>query len=258
VERVVVFLDYQNIYMSARRAFLGTEAPSSAGNVKPFALGQLIASRGPAGTDRVLQQVRVYRGLPDANRDPKGNAAVLRQSLAQQLGYDEEAVWEKINEEFSCEPYEVVHQHLRPLQYPPGWPLEPAREKGVDVALAVDFVTGALERRFDIGVIMSTDSDLRSALEAVLDVSEPESSWPFRFPRGLDQDDDDAMDDFFSASEVTHLIERSRVEVAAWRYPNGHSPRLYATLSSGRPVWCHWLDRSDYEAVADHTDYGAD
>jgi uncharacterized LabA/DUF88 family protein len=42
------------------------------------------------------------------------------------------------------------------------------REKGVDVALAVAFVTMAVQRQFDVGIIMSGDSDLLPALEFVV------------------------------------------------------------------------------------------
>ena len=43
VESVVVFLDYQNVYHGARRAFFDGKGPSSWGNVWPLALGRLIA-----------------------------------------------------------------------------------------------------------------------------------------------------------------------------------------------------------------------
>ena len=50
----------------------------------------------------------------------------------------------------------------RALTYRPG---EHGREKGVDVALAVDFVTAAVEGAYDIGVIASGDTDLLPAVE---------------------------------------------------------------------------------------------
>ena len=47
----------------------------------------------------------------------------------------------------------------RPLRYPHGWPAVPAQEKGVGVALAVDFVKLAPEDEYDSGAMMSTGSD---------------------------------------------------------------------------------------------------
>lgn len=55
----------------------------------------------------------------------------------------------------------------RALRYPRGWPAVPAQEKGVDVALAVDFVKLAIEGEYDVGVMMSTDNDLLPVLEVV-------------------------------------------------------------------------------------------
>ena len=46
----------------------------------------------------------------------------------------------------------------RSLRYPQGWPTLPAQEKGIDVALAVDFVKLALEGDYDVGVMLSTDN----------------------------------------------------------------------------------------------------
>ena len=107
----------------------------------------------------------------------------------------------------------------RPLRYPADWPANPAQEKGIDVALAVDFVTMAVRREFDIGVLMSTDSDLLPALEAVVGLS----GRPY-----------------------------PRCEVAAWSRPGAYSRRLRV---AGAKVWCHWLRPEDYAAAADLSDY---
>ena len=47
VLRVVVFLDYQNVYHRARDAFCDREAAAREGQVDPLALGHLLASRVP-------------------------------------------------------------------------------------------------------------------------------------------------------------------------------------------------------------------
>ena len=56
---------------------------------------------------------------------------------------------------------------FRALRYLPDWPASKPEEKGIDVALAIDFVALAVDGQYDIGVIASTDSDLRPALEFV-------------------------------------------------------------------------------------------
>lgn len=87
----------------------------------------------------------------------------------------------------------------------------------MDTALAVDFVTMAMEQEYDIGVIMSTDNDLLPALE------------------------------FVNGRSEVH-----QVAVAAWGNSGRHRYRL---TIPGANLWCHWLDRGDYDAVADPTNY---
>ncbi|WP_232793924.1 MULTISPECIES: NYN domain-containing protein [Pseudofrankia] len=58
----------------------------------------------------------------------------------------------------------------RQLRYPKAWPAEPAQEKGIDVALAVDLVRLACEGAYDVGVLFSRDTDLVPALETVKDL----------------------------------------------------------------------------------------
>lgn len=149
--RVVVFLDYQNIYMGARSCFHARHDPHTGGQVSPLKLGRALAE--DSQFPRSLHQVRVYRGRPDASKDPKGYGACTRQC----------ALWER-------DP--LVNVTLRTLAYPHGWPDrsqpgEKPREKGIDVALAIDFVTMAVRGEYDVGILFSTDTDLKPALEAV-------------------------------------------------------------------------------------------
>ncbi len=96
---------------------------------------------------RILEQVRVYTGRPDGERDPRTHAAHMRQCAA----------WERSGA--------VVI--TRPLRYPRDWPRDRAQEKGIDVQLAIDFVAGAIDDSYDTGIICSTDTDLLPALEFV-------------------------------------------------------------------------------------------
>jgi len=203
-DRVVMFLDYQNVYKGARACFADRMAPHTAGQVHPLALGLRIVEDSPY--ERTLNQVRVYRGRPDATRDPKGYAACTRQV----------DIWRQ-------DPRVVCT--LRTLQYPRGWPTdhvagEVPREKGIDVALAIDFVTMAVRGEYDVGILMSTDTDLRPALEAVWDLGT--------------------------------ATGRPRAEVAAWSGEGMHNRRLSIP---GARIWCHWLDSRIYTAVADPTNY---
>ena len=88
----------------------------------------------------------------------------------------------------------------------------------VDVVLAVDFVVMAVTRTYDVGILVSTDTDLVPALEAVVGLGGN---------RG------------------------PRAEVAAWTSSRG-APRL--RVSQVR-LWCHYLRVDDYRGMVDPTDY---
>lgn len=77
----------------------------------------------------------------------------------------------------------------------------------------------AARGEYGVGIIMSTDTDLVPALEAVIALE----GNPF-----------------------------PRCEAAAWSAPSGYSQRLGVP---GRRIWCHWLGGKDYRAVADPRDY---
>ncbi|MGH8885413.1 MAG: NYN domain-containing protein [Egibacteraceae bacterium] len=149
--RVVVFIDYQNVYKRAREAFGLDGAAHWEGQIHPFAVGHELAGRATPGHHRTLQEVRIYRGLPDARRDPRGNAACLRQLQ----------FWSSLPK---------VTPVKRPLQYPPQTSSRPPREKGIDVQIAVDLVMGAVNDAYDCAVVFSADTDLIPALDAVVEL----------------------------------------------------------------------------------------
>lgn len=107
----------------------------------------------------------------------------------------------------------------RPLWYPSdfGEPdcYERPREKGIDVALAVDLVRMAIKDEYEVGIVFSRDTDLLPAIETVFEL------------------------------KVAH------VEVATWV---GTSQLRYK-LPYGKRLWCHKLDGDDFEAVRDRRQY---
>jgi len=198
-QRVVVFLDYQNIYHRARDAFCARDAAAREGQVDALALGQLLASRVPGGR---LAGVRVYRGRPSKRRDSRSYAAYRRQTAMQ-----------------ASRGGGLVTVISRNLRYPPDWPRRSAQEKGIDVALAVDFVMMIARRECDMGILFSSDTDLVPALEAVLELR----------PK-----------------------DPPACEVAAWAAPGARPRSLSVRAASIRR---HLLSAADFRAVADPTDY---
>lgn len=172
------------------------------GQIYPRRLGvALTQMRRDVDPARQLESVQVFRGEPSAKHSPKGQAACQRQVH----------FW---NEQV------CVEAVTGPLKYSPvrdargdiiDWT---AQEKGIDVLLALAMVMGAVENRYDVAFLVSSDTDLVPALEQVCDAGK--------------------------VAEVANWTGRQR------------NPRLWVP---GQSVWCHWLDRSWYDRVADPTDY---
>lgn len=196
-DRMCVFIDYQNTYKGARDAFFRGSTSGVEGQFHPLALANIICNLRSKTFVTTLEGVYVYRGMPDVRKDPRGNSAGTRQKDR----------WEKSG----------VIVKTRPLRYPVDWPNEKPQEKGVDVHLAIDYVAMAMRGDYDVGVLISCDTDLRPALEEAR-----------KFGR--------------------------KVEVAAWQSDNGSSPRL--SLPHPEKIWCHWLDLRTFGRCSDPTDYG--
>lgn len=199
-DRVALFIDAQNVLQGARRCFhAGGFVQHTNGQTDPIAIGRLLCDRPPPGSTRSLSEVRVYTGRPESGKEPKTYGAHMRQCEA----------WERAGA--------VVV--TRALRYPGDWPARRAEQKGVDVQIAIDFIAGAIDSRYDVGIVFSTDSDLRPALEFVAD----------RYER------------------------HPRAEAAAWR---GHGAnRALRVQDAVRSTWVHYLNYDDYLSVRDYTDY---
>lgn len=145
MDRVVVFVDYQNVHGWARRQFLPYGADRSDGHIHPRQLGELICSR--RRNPSTLTEVRVYRGRPNPARQPGAARANDRQT----------SDWARSG----------VTVIRRNLMYPPNYPQVPATEKGIDVAIAVDMMRMAAAGELDVAVLFSCDKDLLPAVEAL-------------------------------------------------------------------------------------------
>lgn len=203
MKRIAVFVDYQNVYMGARKVFFkGKSHPSTSGQIDPGALGELLTKRIPDG---VLEKVFVYRAMP-APADTKNHSATRKQIS-----------------KWSTNP--LVEVKTLPLRYPKDHEIAAGntkpREKGIDVLLAIDFVTKAFKKEFDIGIIFSLDTDLKPALQFVEDP-----------------------------------LIKAIPNVAAWGNPKSADELARRRLSTrGNLPFCHWLDLNDFQQIADMTSY---
>lgn len=195
-DRVVVFIDWQNAYNRAREAFYPSDSPARCGQFNPVQLGHCLARKRPG---RELKQVRVYRGIPANKRDPRGYGINRRQTAA----------WMKTGQD-------RLEVFMRPLQYLDG--MAP-REKGIDVQLAIDLVMGAVLGEFDVGILVSADTDLIPALDAVYDFNGTGRPW---------------------------------IEIAGWR---GEYAQKRIAGTQPRRVSGLWIEESDFDLMRDNTDY---
>ncbi len=165
--RVVVLIDQQNLYRSARDAYRWTHEPALKGNASPIHLSRLLAtgelaiptSTGEDVSRRELSAVRVYMGTPSVRHEPYEQARALRQQ-----------------QEWEHAAPGIVRVLTRSLKYPPAWArgsAERPREKGIDVMIAMDLVRGALQKdgdlAYDLVILVSGDTDLLPAVEFVID-----------------------------------------------------------------------------------------
>lgn len=162
--RVAVFIDWQNAYRAARRAFGLEGRPVEQGNFDPLRVGRLLAAASGRGASGELAGIEVFRGQPSPRLDRLGYLANRRQAAA-----------------WRAEAPDLVTVRSRPLRYPPGFPAERPIEKGVDVELAVRAIEATLLRRCDVAIVFSHDADLLPVPEAIARLAGPDrvetASW---------------------------------------------------------------------------------
>lgn len=149
-----VFIDGQNVYNDARRAFHDPDNdPGWCGQYDPWKYGELLVELGNKNDQahpRVMEHVRLYQGMPVSSYQPSAHASFRRKRAA----------WEALG----------VEVFARPLRYPKEWPKAKPEEKGIDVQLAVDLLYNGYRHNYEIAIVASTDTDLVPALEAVCDL----------------------------------------------------------------------------------------
>lgn len=138
--RVHAFFDGQNLFYSVRRAF-GYTFPNS----DPLRLAEAVVGLTP---DRRLVQVHYYTGVPSYERNPKWSR-----------------FWNAKIQSMRASGIRVVTRSLRyseqPVRMPDGQmqPVVFAREKGIDLRLALDLLSLARQGAFDCALIFSQDDD---------------------------------------------------------------------------------------------------
>jgi len=155
--KVAVFIDWQNVYKTAREAFGLGALPNEHGNFSPFKLARILAAGNGRGTAAELERVEIHRGLPSSSRDPVGYGANRRQATA----------WVR-------EGGDVVKPRWRPLRYPSSYAADQTPvEKGVDVQLALAVAEAILTKTVDVAILFTHDTDLLPAVEMIARLKGP-------------------------------------------------------------------------------------
>lgn len=157
-QRVVVFIDGQNLYHTCAEVFH-----------HPLCHPHLLSAQLAAG--RRLVETRFYTGIHDPRKYPEYHGRVDRRLKAMQA-HGATVVTRRLS-------YVPKWVPTRRLELPdPRASLGQVRagelvaaevgaEKGIDVAVALDLVRYAREGRFDVAVLVSRDRDLHGAVEEV-------------------------------------------------------------------------------------------
>ncbi|MDL2263109.1 NYN domain-containing protein [Synergistaceae bacterium OttesenSCG-928-I11] len=148
-KRVVAFFDSQNLFQSAKNAW-GYSFP----NFDPIELSKMIV-RAHAPDQWWLRGIRIYTGIHDHSINPKWHK-----------------FWaNKLNAHKAKD--SRVHFFTTPLRYSNGV----AREKGVDVRIAIDLVVMAIEDKYDVALLFSQDNDLSQAATEIRSIVQKQQRW---------------------------------------------------------------------------------
>jgi uncharacterized LabA/DUF88 family protein len=162
---VMVFFDGQNLYQHAKDAFGHHHS-----NYDPVKLHKAVCKA--KGWRPTL--VRFYTGIPNAIESPMWTAYWANRVLALKRA--------------------GVHVTTRPLRYrraavidhngdpvleDDGQPVVSVtpQEKGIDVRLALDLVSCARKRQFDIALIFSQDQDLQEVVQEIAEIAKEQDRW---------------------------------------------------------------------------------
>ncbi|RDV05226.1 NYN domain-containing protein [Undibacter mobilis] len=157
VKRAMAFFDGQNLYRHAKDAF-GHHHP----NYDPIKLHAAVC----AAQGWVPNLVRFYTGVPNAMRDPMWAPywsnrvlSLKRQGVSvttRPIRYHTEIVTDE-----DGKPREIVTP----------------QEKGVDVRLALDVVSRARRKEYNVAVIYSQDQDLCEVVQEIKEIAKEQSRW---------------------------------------------------------------------------------
>lgn len=157
VKRAIVFVDGQNLFYGAKDAF-GHLTPNY--NIK--ALAETIC----ANQTFSLAGIRFYTGVPDATDNPKLSqfwaAKLLKMSRQGVVVYSRSLKYRNKTVKL---PNGNTHSFLS------------ASEKGVDIRIALDVIRLAIQKEYDVALILSQDQDFSEVASEVRLIAKDQGRW---------------------------------------------------------------------------------
>lgn len=194
VNKVGIFLDYENIHRTGHELFSDANLKRYESIVNPITLAETIIRK--RNKPSILAEIQVFRGRPVPEFEHKATSANDRQASE----WLKDSRIQLVRRDLKYE----IDRKLGKFQ---------AREKGIDVALAIALVESAILGKFDSVVVFSSDTDLMPAIELV------------------------------------YKRTKCHLEIACWK---GARPLWFPELLRRAPriysPYCHFLDADDFNS----------
>ncbi len=144
-KRAIAFIDGSNVRYAAKEAF-----GDDTGNYNPLALAKLVCEEN----GWQLNGVHFYLGVPDINVTEDGHYAWMKRCSR----------WRR----------QGVNVFTRALQHDESGT---AREKGIDVRLALDVMSHHTRGDFDVAIIFSQDQDFSEVVDEIKTAARLQGRW---------------------------------------------------------------------------------
>jgi len=156
-KRAVAFFDGQNLFHAARHAF-GYTYP----NYDPIALAATVSEQ----QGWTLTQVRFYTGVPDREDDPFWHH--FWTSKLAGLGRRGVTVYSR-----------ALRYRNKVVRLPNGseYSYLTAEEKGVDVRIAIEVISLAWQKAYDVALVFSQDQDLSEVAREIRQIARRQDRW---------------------------------------------------------------------------------
>ena len=146
--RAIVFIDGQNLYHLARRAWASASGPQSPYAWPSYDVEKLASALVAKAPGRALAETRFYTGVPNPSVGPS------------QLFWH--GFWSN----------KIRYLRSRGAYVYRGRVNTGGQEKGVDVSLALDLARATYERRYEVAIIVSQDSDFGPAVRLAKEIAQ--------------------------------------------------------------------------------------